>query len=87
MTKKIILIGYLLFSTAIIIYGFMFVVSQMVNLKYYFESNLPTSSNSCYPFDNEFILEIIQFAKIIIFYAFWGLFLSIYLLWDKKRNK
>lgn len=79
--KKLIFIGYLLFSIAIIIFGIMFILSQMVNLKYYFDNN---SSVSCYPFDKDFILELVFYAKIIVFYSFGGLLLSVYFLRNKN---
>jgi len=79
--KKILLSLFILVSLAIIINELMFIISQMVNIKYYFDHSLPTSKYSneniipiC---SKEFFHELILFAKIIVGYAVCGLILAI----------
>lgn len=78
--RKIFLYGFLLFSLVVLIYGIMFAVSQMVNIKYYFDDSLPNSSNSSIPIcEKEFFLELVFYAKFVIVYAVYGLILSIHI--------
>ena len=85
--KKLLLSLFILVSLAIIINELMFIISQMVNMKYYFEHSLPTpiySSENTIPIcRKEFFQELIFFAKIIIVYAICGLILAI-CYWKKR---
>jgi predicted branched-subunit amino acid permease len=85
--KKILLSLFILVSLVIIVYGLLFIVSQMVNIKYYFDHSLP---NPIYSNENtipicrkEFFQELILFAKIIVGYAIFGLILGIYYIRKK----
>lgn len=83
--RKIFLCGFLLFSLVVLIYGIMFTVSQMVNIKYYFDDSLPNRNNSSIPIcEKEFFLELVFYAKIVIMYAVYGLILSISCIRRKK---
>jgi hypothetical protein len=79
--KKILLSLFILVSLAIIVDQLLFVISQMVNIKYYFDHSLP---NPIYSDENtmpicrkEFFRELILFAKIIVGYAICGLIIAI----------
>lgn len=79
--KKILLSLFILVSLAIIVDQLLFVISQMVNIKYYFDHSLP---NPIYSDENtmpicrkEFFQELILFAKIIVGYAICGLIIAI----------
>ena len=62
----------------------MFVVSQMVNITYYFENCLPNNNNNTIPIcKKEFFLELILYAKIIVLYAIYGLNIAIHYI---KKN-
>ena len=69
---------------SVVIYGLLFIISQMVNMKYYFDHSLPTpiySSENTIPIcKKEFFQELILFAKIIVGYAICGLVLSIFVI-------
>ena len=59
----------------------MFIISQMINLKYYFDDCLPVDNKNLISFfDKEFINELILYAKVIVVYAILGLILSCYFL-------
>jgi len=79
--KKILLSLFIIVSLAIIINELMFIISQMVNMKYYFDHSLPTpiySSENTIPIcSKEFFQELILFAKVIVGYAVCGLILAI----------
>ena len=61
--KKILLSLFIIVSLVIIIYGLLFIISQMVNMKYYFDHSLPTpiySSENTIPIcKKEFFQELI----------------------------
>jgi hypothetical protein len=62
----------------------MFVISQMVNIKYYFDDCLPNTTDSSIPVCNkDFFLELILYAKIFIAYAIYGLILAVYWIMRK----
>ena len=83
-TKKIFIYIFILFSLMIIIYSVLFIVSQHINIKYYFDDYLPNGNANSIPIcQKKFIFELILYAKILIFYALYGLILSLYYL--KKR--
>ncbi len=79
--KKILLSLFIIVSLAIIINELMFIISQMINMKYYFDHSLPNpiySSENTIPIcSKEFFQELILFAKIIVGYAICGLILVI----------
>lgn len=83
--KKILLSLFILVSLAIIIYGLLFVFSQMTNIKYYFDNCLPNSNDkSVIPiYRKEFFQELILFAKIVVGYTICGLILAI-CYWKKR---
>ena len=81
--KKIFVYIFILLSLFVIIYGVMFVISQMINIKYYFDDCLPNGNGSIPICEKEFFLELILYAKVLIFYATYGLTLSIYCIWKK----
>lgn len=84
--RKIFVFLFLLFSIVVIIYGVMFVINQMISVKYYFDDALPNSINNFIPIcKKDFFLELILYAKILIIYAICGLVLSIYCIKGKKR--
>lgn len=85
MLKKIFIYTFILFSLIVIIDGIMFIISQMANIKYYFDDYLSNNNNSIPICEKEFILELILYAKILIVYALYGLFLSIYYIWKKCK--
>lgn len=64
----------------------MFIVNQMVNIKYYFEDGLPMGSNeySIPICEKEFFLELIFYSKILVVYAICGLVLALCYI---KKNK
>ena len=86
--KKILLSLFILVSLAIIVNELMFIISQMVNIKYYFDHSLPTpiySNENTIPIcREEFFQELILFAKIVVGYAICGLILAIYYI--KKKD-
>lgn len=86
--KKILLSLFIVVSLVIIVSELLFIISQMVNIKYYFDHSLP---NPIYSNENtipicrkEFFQELILFAKIIVGYAVFGLILAVYWI---RRNK
>ena len=89
--KKILLSLFIIVSLVIIIYGLLFIISQMVNMKYYFDHSLPTpiySSENTIPIcKKEFFQELILFAKIIVGYAICGLVLSIFVIGENNFSK
>jgi hypothetical protein len=77
--KNILLWLFVMFSLVIIFYGIMFVMSQMTNIKYYFDDGLPNSNIGNLPIcRKEFINELILFAKFVICYSIYGLIIGIY---------
>lgn len=78
--RKIFKIIFVLFSLFVIGYGVMFIISQMINIKYYFDNGLPHTVNSyTIPiFEKEFFLELIFGVKVLIAYAIYGLILVLY---------
>ncbi|OUN68018.1 hypothetical protein B5G10_12460 [Barnesiella sp. An55] len=75
---KILQYVFILFSLIVIVYSVLFIISQEVNIKYYFENSLPNGSNDSIPIcQKDFFLEVILYAKVLLFYAIYGLFLSI----------
>ena len=76
--NKILQYVFILFSLIVIVYSVLFIVNQEVNIKYYFENSLPNGSNNSIPIcQKDFFLEVILYAKVLLFYAIYGLFLSI----------
>ena len=76
--NKILQYVFILFSLIVIVYSVLFIVNQEVNIKYYFENSLPNGSNNSIPIcQKDFFLELILYAKVLLFYAIYGLFLSI----------
>ncbi len=72
---------FLLLSLLLVIWIIFFIVSQEINLKYYFKDCLPNSIdiNMLPPiFHESFWEELILDAKILFFYAMFGVFISIY---------
>lgn len=72
---------FLLLSLLLGICIILFIVSQEINLKYYFKDCLPNSIdiNMLPPiFQESFWEELILYAKILFFYAMFGLVISIY---------
>ncbi|MBP1629141.1 MAG: hypothetical protein H6Q15_34 [Bacteroidetes bacterium] len=60
------------------IYSVLFYISQEVNIKYYFDDCLPNGSANQIPIcKKDFFLELILYAKILIFYSLYGLILSV----------
>jgi hypothetical protein len=69
---------FILFSLIVIVYGVLFVISQMISIKYYFDDCLSNGNNSSVPIcQKEFFLELVLYAKILVFYAIYGLILAI----------
>lgn len=75
---------FILFSLIVIVYGVLFSISQMVSIKYYFDDCLPNGNNSIPVCQKEFFLELILYAKILVFYAVYGLILAICCIIRKK---
>lgn len=76
--NKILQYVFILFSLIVIVYTVLFIISQEVNIKYYFENSLPNGSNNSIPIcQKDFFLELILYAKVLLFYAIYGLFLSV----------
>lgn len=76
--NKILQYVFILFSLIVIVYSVLFIISQEVNIKYYFENSLPNGSNNSIPIcQKDCFLEVILYAKVLLFYAIYGLFLSI----------
>lgn len=76
--NKILQYVFILFSLIVIVYSVLFIVNQEVNIKYYFENSLPNGSNNSIPIcQKDFFLELILYAKVLLFYAIYGLFLSV----------
>ena len=44
--NKILQYVFILFSLIVIVYSVLFIISQEVNIKYYFENSLPNGSNN-----------------------------------------
>jgi len=83
--NNIFLYVFILFSLIVIIVGILFIISQMVNIKYYFDDSLPNSISNSNPIcAKEFFLEMIWYAKIIVIYAVYGFILAIFGI---RRNK
>lgn len=75
---KILQYVFVLFSLIVIVYSVLFIINQEVNIKYYFENSLPNGRNDSIPIcQKDFFLELILYAKVLLFYAIYGLFLSI----------
>lgn len=86
--KKVLKFIYAIFSLIVISYSVMFIISQMVNIKYYFDNSLPINGNNysipiC---EKEFFLELILYAKILIIYAICGIIVVIS-SFNKKSKK
>jgi hypothetical protein len=76
--NKVLLYIFSVFSLIVIIDGVSFIISQMVNIKYFFDDCLPNSNNNALPIcEKDFFLELIFYAKILILYAVCGLILAI----------
>jgi hypothetical protein len=77
--KKILFSLFVLLSLVIIVEGVMFVVSQMINIKYYFDTSLPcNNSEHIIPIcTRKFVSELILYAEIIVGYAICALILVI----------
>ena len=84
--KKILLYIFILLSLIVIFYSILFIINQQINVKYYFDDCLPNSNadqiSIC---QKDFLLELILYAKILIFYAIYGLVLLYY--YSRKDNK
>ena len=77
--NKILQYIFILFSLIVIVYSVLFIINQEINIKYYFEDYLPNGSNNLIPIcQKDFFLELILYAKALLFYAIYGLILSIY---------
>lgn len=87
--KKTFLYIFIFFSVIVIGYEVMFIASQMVNIKYYFDDCFPAGyDNSIIPIcQKEYFLELIFYAKILIIYALSGLILAIWCLRKNNSNK
>ena len=78
-TNRIVLYIFILLSLIVIVYSALFIISQQINIKYYFEDCLPDSSANSIPVcQKEFFIELILYAIFLIFYALYGLILSFY---------
>ncbi len=78
-TNRIFLYVFILLSLMVIVYSVLFIISQQINIKYYFEDCLPNSSANSIPVcQKDFFIELILYAKFLIFYAIYGLILSFY---------
>ncbi len=84
--KKIFLYVFILLSLIVIFYNFLFIISQQINIKYYFDTRLSNSNVAQIPIcQKEFFLELILHAKFLIFYAIYGLVLLFY--YSRKNSK
>ena len=86
--RKVLLYFFVLFSLILIGYGVMFIVSQMVNIKYYFDDGFSAGHNNyAIPiYQKEYFLELVLYAKILIVYALLGLILAIWCLRNKPNK-
>ena len=76
--KRILLSLFTLLSLVIIIVGTMFIISQMINIKYFFDHAPINNDKNTIPIcTREFVSELILYAKIIIGYAICGLILVV----------
>ena len=79
--SKTLLSLFALVSLVIIVYGLMFIISQMVNIKYYFDHGLPApiynNENTIPICRKEFFEELIFIMGIVVGYAICGLILAI----------
>lgn len=82
--NKTFLYIFVLFSLIVIIYGVLFIINQMVSIKYYFDDYLPNGTNNLIPIcQKKFFLELVLYAKVLVLYAIYGLILSIYYIRKK----
>ena len=69
--NKILQYVFILFSLIVIVYSVLFIVNQEVNIKYYFENSLPNGSNNSIPIcQKDFFLELILYAKVLLFLCY-----------------
>lgn len=84
--KKIFLYAFILLSLIVVFHSILFIINQQINIKYYFDDCLPNSSaDLTYICQKDFFLELILYAKILIFYAIYGMVLLYY--YSRKDHK
>lgn len=78
---KIFIWLFALLSVYVIVYEGMFILNQLVNIKYCFEHGLPTHHKYATPvYTKEFFYGLVFGATAIIGYAVFGFILSIYFI-------
>lgn len=77
--NKILHYIFILFSLIVIVYSVLFIINQKINIKYYFDDCLPNGTNNLIPIcQKDFFLELILYAKFLLFYAICGLIFAIF---------